>query len=84
MAEVEKCYRIAEKRYNEAGVDTESALKQLASIALSIHCWQGDDVGGFEKPGAGLSGGGIQVTGMLFAIMRSCTFYKHNSILFIN
>ncbi|MQY76314.1 MAG: L-rhamnose isomerase [Spirochaeta sp.] len=63
MAEVEKRYRTAEQRYSEAGVDTESALKQLAAIALSVHCWQGDDVGGFEKPGAGLSGGGIQVTG---------------------
>lgn len=63
MAEVEKRYRIAEQRYSEAGVDAESAIKQLAAIALSIHCWQGDDVGGFEKPGASLSGGGIQVTG---------------------
>lgn len=57
MAEVEKRYRIAEQRYSEAGVDTEFALRKLAAIALSIHCWQGDDVGGFEKPGAGLSGG---------------------------
>ena len=38
-------------------------MKQLAKVAISIHCWQGDDVGGFESPDASLSGGGIQATG---------------------
>jgi L-rhamnose isomerase len=44
-------------------VDVEAALKRLEAIPISIHCWQGDDVGGFETPGAELSGGGIQATG---------------------
>jgi len=56
-------YSIAEKRYQELGVDVQNALKRLAALPLSIHCWQADDVGGFETPNAELSGGGIQVTG---------------------
>lgn len=59
----EQAYRLAKERYAEFGVDVESALKALAGISLSLHCWQGDDVGGFERTGAGLIGGGIQVTG---------------------
>ena len=56
-------YAIAREKYAEIGVDTDAAIAQLAKVPLSIHCWQGDDVGGFEKPGAALDGGGIQVTG---------------------
>jgi L-rhamnose isomerase len=59
----EQAYRQAAARYAEAGVDTEQALKTLEKLAVSIHCWQGDDVGGFETPDATLSGGGIQATG---------------------
>ena len=44
------------------GVDTEAAMARLATIPISLHCWQGDDVGGFENTGEGLSGG-IAVTG---------------------
>lgn len=44
-------------------VDTEKALEAMQSLSISIHCWQADDVGGFEKPGAGITGGGIQATG---------------------
>jgi L-rhamnose isomerase len=58
-----KSYDLAKQRYAQIGVDTEKALKRLSSIAISLHCWQGDDVGGFEKAGAELSGGGIQATG---------------------
>jgi L-rhamnose isomerase len=54
---------IAKSRYEELGVDVNKALEQLRRVSLSIHCWQGDDVGGFEAPEAQLSGGGIQVTG---------------------
>jgi L-rhamnose isomerase len=43
-------------------VDTEAALARLSTIPISVHCWQGDDVGGFERRG-GASGGGIQATG---------------------
>ncbi|HEY8966293.1 MAG TPA: L-rhamnose isomerase [Candidatus Methylacidiphilales bacterium] len=56
-------YDYARETYAALGVDTEAALAVLAKTPLSLHCWQGDDVGGFEKPGAELEGGGIQVTG---------------------
>ncbi len=53
----------AKEVYASWGVDTEAALKRLESIPISLHCWQGDDVGGFEHEGGTLSGGGIQATG---------------------
>ena len=56
-------YSFASEIYAAQGVDTEAALQKLANIPLSLHCWQGDDVGGFENPEAGLTGGGIQATG---------------------
>lgn len=56
-------YSQARESYAALGVDTEKALARLASTPISLHCWQGDDVGGFEKPEATLSGGGIQATG---------------------
>ncbi len=58
-----QAYQIAKDRYAEAGVDVDAALQKLAAIPISLHCWQGDDVGGFETAGATLSGGGIQATG---------------------
>ncbi len=58
-----KSYELAKEKYASLGVDTDKALKNLSKIAVSLHCWQGDDVGGFEKTGAELSGGGIQTTG---------------------
>jgi L-rhamnose isomerase len=57
-----KLYPIAKERYAEVGVDTEAALKRIAGVAVSLHCWQGDDVGGFESSGSDL-GGGLAVTG---------------------
>jgi len=54
-------YEQAKEIYKEIGVDTDAALKALKEIPISIHCWQGDDVGGFEGDAA-LSGG-IQATG---------------------
>jgi L-rhamnose isomerase len=56
-------YSFAQETYAAQGVDTEKALQRLAQVPLSLHCWQGDDVGGFENPEAGLTGGGIQATG---------------------
>jgi len=56
-------YEVAKTVYAEYGVNTDEVLDQLAKIPISIHCWQGDDVGGFEKPDAELGGGGIQATG---------------------
>jgi L-rhamnose isomerase len=55
-------YELAKGKYRELGIDTEAALKTLSRTPISIHCWQGDDVGGFENTGAALSGG-IQATG---------------------
>lgn len=55
-------YDLAKERYAEFGVDTDAALGKLATIPISLHCWQGDDVGGFEDPDRGLSGG-IMATG---------------------
>ncbi len=60
--EIGNAYALAQERYAALGVDTEQALTKLADIAISLHCWQGDDVGGFEDPDRGLSGG-IMATG---------------------
>lgn len=54
-------YESAKAMYQTIGVDTEAALLALKDIPVSMHCWQGDDVGGFE--GAGQLSGGIQATG---------------------
>src|SRR5262245_30985471 len=59
---VEKGYEWARERYAGLGVSTERALEVLRTVPVSLHCWQGDDVGGFENE-AGLTGGGIQATG---------------------
>ena len=59
---VQDAYTLARGRYAELGVDTERALAALGKIALSVHCWQGDDVAGFENPGGPLEGG-IAATG---------------------
>ena len=63
MKNIEQAYELAKQRYAELGVDTDDVMKRLKKIAISLHCWQGDDVGGFETVGAELSGGGIQATG---------------------
>jgi L-rhamnose isomerase len=59
---IEKGYAYARERYAALGVDTEAALETLRGLSVSLHCWQGDDVGGFESD-QGLTGGGIQATG---------------------
>ena len=56
-------YSPAREQFSQWGVDTESALASLASIPVSLHCWQGDDVGGFETHSESTSSGGIQATG---------------------
>ncbi|MBN1776942.1 MAG: L-rhamnose isomerase [Clostridiales bacterium] len=55
-------YELAKVKYRELEVDTETAMKTLSETPISIHCWQGDDVSGFENAGEALSGG-IQATG---------------------
>jgi len=59
---IEESYNIAKEMYKELGIDTDAALEKLATIPVSVHCWQGDDVSGFENPDGELSGG-IQATG---------------------
>ena len=60
---IEKSYQLAKEQYAELGIDTDKVLSELDNINISLHCWQTDDVGGFEKPGSVLGGGGIQATG---------------------
>ena len=59
---LERTFHLARERYAALGVDVGRALQSLAKIPVSLHCWQGDDVGGFEQGGATL-GGGLAVTG---------------------
>jgi L-rhamnose isomerase len=59
---IEAAYRLANERYAKLGVDVNRALKILETIPISLHCWQGDDVGGFENFGGALTGG-IVATG---------------------
>lgn len=56
-------YDLARDVYQSVGVDTEKALAALSATPISIHCWQGDDVGGFESTASGAPGGGLAVTG---------------------
>ena len=56
-----KLYDLVKEKYAALGVDTEAALKTLETISVSVHCWQGDDVVGFD--GGGAASGGIQTTG---------------------
>lgn len=60
--QIDAAYALAQERYASVGVDTDQALQHLANISLSLHCWQGDDVAGFEAPNEALSGG-IAATG---------------------
>ncbi len=60
---VKEAYELAKERYAELGVDTDVAMEKMKEVNISLHCWQTDDVGGFEIPDAELSGGGIQATG---------------------
>ena len=59
---IQAAYELARERYAALGVDTEKALTGLSQVAISLHCWQGDDVGGFETAGGEL-GGGLAATG---------------------
>jgi L-rhamnose isomerase len=59
---IEHAFMLAKEKYGELGVDVETQLEKLSRIPVSLHCWQGDDVTGFEPNDGGLTGG-IQVTG---------------------
>jgi len=70
---IKKSYQLAKEQYAELGVDTDRVLKALDDVVISLHCWQTDDVGGFEKEGAELGGGGIQATGNFPGKAKSLT-----------
>ena len=60
--QVEDHYAIAKEIYMQIGVNTDDVIKRLSTVSISIQCWQGDDVTGFENLNTGLTGG-IQATG---------------------
>ncbi len=60
---IKSAYQYAKEQYAEIGINTDEVIAQLDKIKISLHCWQADDVSGFETPDAELGGGGIQVTG---------------------
>lgn len=62
-SKIEEAYALASKKYDDLGIDTNKILDTLLEIPISVQAWQGDDVGGFERPNAELSGGGIIATG---------------------
>ncbi|MCI0712074.1 MAG: L-rhamnose isomerase [Chloroflexi bacterium] len=76
-AHLEQAYMLAKERYADVGVDTDAALKTLETISISMHCWQGDDVGGFENAAYGLSGG-IMATGNYPGKARTVDDLRHD------
>ena len=73
-----QAYDYAREQYEALGIDTEEALGRLDKINISLHCWQTDDVGGFESPDASLSGGGIQATGNYPGKARTVSHLKQD------
>ena len=62
MSNIARNYEIAKELYGEVGVDTDAVLKKLAQVPISVHCWQIDDLQGWEFPAAAMTGG-IAATG---------------------
>lgn len=60
---VKQAYELAKDRYAAFQIDTDAAIEKALALPISLHCWQSDDVGGFETKPAGLDGGGIMATG---------------------
>ena len=58
---IHNSYALAKEQYAALGVDTEKVIERIHEVAISVHCWQGDDVSGFERAGQELTGG-IAVT----------------------
>ncbi|MFA5689203.1 MAG: L-rhamnose isomerase [Kiritimatiellales bacterium] len=63
MKHIEKVYKLAEERYAQFGIDTDAVIDAALKLPISLHCWQSDDITGFETKPDGLSGGGIMTTG---------------------
>lgn len=70
-----KAYEMAKELYAGIGIDTDAAMKAISEIPVSVHCWQGDDVRGFENPDGELTGG-IQTTGNYPGRARNITELK--------
>jgi len=64
-------YNAAREQYAALGINTDQALQRLTQTAISLHCWQGDDVGGFETTGASLTGSGLAATGSYLGKART-------------
>ncbi|TWT98341.1 L-rhamnose isomerase [Stieleria varia] len=62
VEQIEKAFALAKERYASIGVDVDRAIQSLRQVAISVHCWQGDDVAGFEATDVAL-GSGLAVTG---------------------
>lgn len=77
MESREKLYNSAKERYAQIGVDTDKAMERLKGVSLSLHCWQADDVGGFENSGASLDGG-LAATGNYPGKARNMTEMKND------
>ena len=56
-------YEYAKQKYASIGVDTDAAISKLKNVPIALHCWQGDDVRGFDQKSDGPLTGGIQTTG---------------------
>jgi len=69
---IEQAFELAKQRYADIGVDVDRAMARLDSVPVSMHCWQGDDVRGFENPQGALTGG-IQATGNYPGKARNAT-----------
>lgn len=70
--QLEQAWELAKQRFAAVGIDVEEALRQLDCLPVSMHCWQGDDVAGFENPEGSLTGG-IQSTGNYPGKARNAT-----------
>lgn len=68
---IEQAFKLAKEVFLEQGVDVENALERLKNISISLPCWQGDDITGFEQLNAQLKGGGLEVTGHFFGKPRT-------------
>ncbi len=75
--QIQDVYAMAQARYGALGVDTQKALDVLGQVPISLHCWQGDDVAGFESPGREL-GGGIAATGNYPGKARNAEELRHD------
>ena len=73
---IETTFKLACERYAELGVDAEAALKKLGKIPVSLHCWQGDDVRGFESPDGDLTGGIQDEPEVGFAVIHGGSAYS--------